>query len=392
MENRARYALVGISILMVTLAGFGFVYWLKNFGGFADRVTYQVRFDGSVAGLLLGSAVQFNGMKVGEVTDLTLNPDDPRQVLVTIAVSRSTPVRADTEAGLTYSGLTGVPGVALTGGSPDAPPPQSQDGAPPLLVASPGGNVNWTDAARDAFARVDTLLSENSDSVTSMLDNLDTFATALGRNSDYVDGIMDGLARLAGARPGGRNQAVYSLAPAYSFPPISEIPQTQLVINQPSIAEAFNSPQFMVREKEGSTIAFERAGWSDNVPKIIQEALIRSFENAGYARVGREFQDLAEESMLLVDVVAFEIVRSPELAANVVLSAKLNRDGQIVAMRRFEDSAAITALEPQMAAAGFSEAFADVAAALVPWTIQAIATLPPRESGSAEDPFGEETL
>ena len=69
METRARYALIGLFMLAVILASFGFVYWLENKGGFAERKTYQVRFQGSVSGLLIGSAVLFNGIRVGEVTN-----------------------------------------------------------------------------------------------------------------------------------------------------------------------------------------------------------------------------------------------------------------------------------------------------------------------------------
>jgi phospholipid/cholesterol/gamma-HCH transport system substrate-binding protein len=70
METRARYALIGLFMLAVIAASFAFVYWLENKGGFAQRETYQIRFQGSVSGLLIGSAVLFNGIRVGEVTGL----------------------------------------------------------------------------------------------------------------------------------------------------------------------------------------------------------------------------------------------------------------------------------------------------------------------------------
>ena len=52
---------------------------------------------------LIGASVLFNGIRVGEVTGLVLNPDNPRQVTATIAVAASTPVRADTQIGLAWS-------------------------------------------------------------------------------------------------------------------------------------------------------------------------------------------------------------------------------------------------------------------------------------------------
>ena len=94
METRARYALIGFFMLAVILASFAFVYWLENKGGFSQRTNYQVRFDSSVSGLLVGSAVLFNGIRVGEVTDLTLDPEHPEQVVATIGVVQGTPVRS----------------------------------------------------------------------------------------------------------------------------------------------------------------------------------------------------------------------------------------------------------------------------------------------------------
>src|SRR5438477_1195995 len=116
METRAPFVIVGAFVLAAIVAVFGFVYWLHNSGGLGPRVTYHVQFDGAVPGLLVGAAVLFNGIRVGEVTDLGLAPDNPRRVDATISVASNTPVRADTKVGLEFQGLTGVPVVALEGG------------------------------------------------------------------------------------------------------------------------------------------------------------------------------------------------------------------------------------------------------------------------------------
>ena len=116
METRAPFVVVGAFVLAAIVAVFGFVYWLHNTGGLGPRATYHVQFDGSVPGLLVGAAVLFNGIRVGEVTELALAPDSPRRVNATISVASTTPVRSDTKVGLEFQGLTGVPVVALEGG------------------------------------------------------------------------------------------------------------------------------------------------------------------------------------------------------------------------------------------------------------------------------------
>jgi phospholipid/cholesterol/gamma-HCH transport system substrate-binding protein len=107
MEIRAHYIRIGVFTLAVIAAGFVFVYWLHNTGGLRERTVYQVRFESTVSGLLTGSAVLFNGIRVGEVTALELSPQDPRQVTVTIAVDRATPVRGDTRVEIDFQGLAG---------------------------------------------------------------------------------------------------------------------------------------------------------------------------------------------------------------------------------------------------------------------------------------------
>jgi hypothetical protein len=99
METRANYVLIGLFALAVTVGAFVFVYWFSRAGEVGDRATYRIVFDGAVSGLRIGGAVFFNGIKVGEVSDLKLNSQNPRQVLAAITVDKSVPIRADAKVG-----------------------------------------------------------------------------------------------------------------------------------------------------------------------------------------------------------------------------------------------------------------------------------------------------
>src|SRR5438067_2758013 len=105
MEPRAPFVVVGAFVLMAIAAVFGFVYWLHNTGGLGPRTTYHLQFDGSVPGLLVGAAVLFNGIRVGEVTDLGLAADQSatRQC-------GDLSVLDDTSA-IRYQGQPGIPGL-----------------------------------------------------------------------------------------------------------------------------------------------------------------------------------------------------------------------------------------------------------------------------------------
>ena len=182
METRAPFVVVGAFVLAAIAAVFGFVYWLHNTAGLGPRTTYHVQFDGSVPGLLVGAAVLFNGIRVGEVTEIGLAPDDPRRVNATISVASAAPVRPDTRVGLEFQGLTGVPVIALEGGT--AP---KTSGAMPTLIADAGAGQSMTQAARDALRKVDSVLSENSAPIKETIANLQVFSEGLARNTGKLD-------------------------------------------------------------------------------------------------------------------------------------------------------------------------------------------------------------
>ena len=193
METRAPFVVVGAFVLAAIAAVFGFVYWLHNTGGLGPRATYHVQFDGSVPGLLVGAAVLFNGIRVGEVTDLGLAPDSPRRVNATISVASTTPVRSDTKVGLEFQGLTGVPVIALEGGMQ-----LTNSGEVPTLIADPGAGQSMTQAARDALRRVDSVLSENSGPLKDTIANFKVFSEGLARNTGKLDGIVAGIEKMTG--------------------------------------------------------------------------------------------------------------------------------------------------------------------------------------------------
>jgi phospholipid/cholesterol/gamma-HCH transport system substrate-binding protein len=373
MEIRARFVLIGVFVLAVVAAGFGFVYWIENTSGLGKQTSYRIRFDQSVSGLLLGSAVQFNGIRVGEVTDLKLDKDDPRRVLVTIAVAADTPVRADTTVGLVFGGLTGVPEIALTGGSPSSPPPAASDGGLPLLVASDSAGANWTDAARDAFSTFDTVLSDNSDAIKDAIANLDTFSKALAKNSDNLDAVVAGLVRLTGGStkvPG----AVVQLAAPKDFPQLAKEPAGQLIVGRPSAPVALETQRILLEAADGSVApSFDEAQWGDSLPLLVQAKLIESFENAGCSRVASDLSGVSAEHQLLIELRAFRVVAGDTPMADVDFTAKLaDSAGTIVSSKRFQASAPVAAMNANAAAAALSDAFDKAATDLVDWTLPLI--------------------
>lgn len=202
METKASYTLIGFFTLAVLVGIFGFVYWFQNLGGTAERATFRIVFDSSVSGLRTGSAVMFNGIRIGEVTGLQLVPDKTERVLATILVDKNAPIRDDTRVGLEFQGLTGIAAVALSGGTASKPPLTGSKDNPPVLTADRSATQDVTQAARDVLRRVDTLIADNEKNLHEAIANLDTFSAALARNSDRIDSVLAGIETLTGGKDG----------------------------------------------------------------------------------------------------------------------------------------------------------------------------------------------
>jgi phospholipid/cholesterol/gamma-HCH transport system substrate-binding protein len=389
METRARYALIGGFMLAVILASFAFVYWLENKGGFGQRSYYSLKFDSPVSGLTPGSAVLFNGIRVGEVTELGLDPAEPAAVIATIGVDTNTPVRSDTIVGVEMQGLTGGAAVALTGGSADAPAMESAGGVLPVLTADPGATQDWTTLARTVLRRLDAVLSDNADNFHSAIANFNQFTDVLARNSDRIDGILGGLERMTGGSSGGKEASLaYNLTAPTDLKAPAAPPSWQLVLPEPTALLAVNSDKIKVRPSPAESFDVPGAKWADNAPILLQESLIQSFENAGYAQAVSRPRDGAEAAyQLMLDIRTFSLSTEKEPVAELEFVAKiLGPDGKIAAARNFETTAPAAGTEPAQAADALNAAFVKAAKDLVPWATGTLDSLPPPPAATEAAP------
>ena len=373
MEIKARYVLIGLFTLAAIVAGFAFVYWLETTGGLGKRTNYEVRFHNTVSGLLAGSAVLFNGIRVGEVTGLRLVPNEPKEIDVTIAVDANTPMRADTQASLDFQGLTGVAVVTLTGGSADAPLLKASSGQLPTLIASEAAGQTMSEAARQAFARIDKVLAENSGDLRTMVSNLTSFSEALGKNSGRVDTILAGLERMTG---GGKSTGlVYALSalPASTEP--TKPLEKQLAIADPSALLTYDSDRVLAQMDGDELAPLGNAKWADSLTKLVQSRIVQSFENTGSLNeVSRPIEGGTPEYQLATEIRKFQIINAPERKAEAQISAKvIAADGHIVAARVFDGSAPVKSAEEAEAAKALNEAFGKILSDLIPWTAGVIA-------------------
>ena len=212
MENKANYAIVGLFTLAVLAGIFGFVFWFTRASENSDRRVYRVVFMGSVSGLSAGSAVRFNGLRVGEVTAVSILPADPSRVVAQIAVNPTTPIKTDTRARLETQGLTGVANIQLTGGAGNMPDLVSLDaGVPPTIFADRSDYQDILETLQrvsgrldSVLTRADSIMAQGEGSVIATLRNIEAFSNELGKNASGVGAFL--------ANVGEMSQKIGSLA------------------------------------------------------------------------------------------------------------------------------------------------------------------------------------
>ena len=179
MERNANYALVGLATLLLAAGLMVFSFWLVQLRFARDYDVYDIVFQGPVRGLSQGGEVHFNGIKVGEVTKIDLDPADPSRVIARASITSNVPIKVDSYATLEPQGVTGVNYVQITAGTPSkplltdvtpkdqVPKIRSQRSALGDLLAGGGTVLTRTVEALD---RVNRVLSE---------ENIKTFGLAL---------------------------------------------------------------------------------------------------------------------------------------------------------------------------------------------------------------------
>ena len=129
METRAHYVAVGIFVLVVVALAFGAVLWLGRVEFSQAASTYYIFFRGSVSGLSKGSPVQYNGIPVGRVADIRVDPDNIAQIQVRVEIDTSlVTIKSDARAFLDTNLLSGVSTVQIRGGTQEAPVLQPKPG------------------------------------------------------------------------------------------------------------------------------------------------------------------------------------------------------------------------------------------------------------------------
>lgn len=210
METRANNIAIGAFVLAVVVIAFMFTFWLLSAGDRSSRRDIRIIFPGAVTGLPVGGQVLFNGIRIGDVSNLTYDPQNPRLVVAIVRVDANAPLRRDTVASLGFTGLTGVAYVDLSGGSSEAPPLFSQTtDTVPVMYARRSQFEDLLQGAGDIMRKADSTLTHIDElvinarpEVEQTFQNIEVFTRALADNADGVNDFLAGITETSRALTG----------------------------------------------------------------------------------------------------------------------------------------------------------------------------------------------
>lgn len=199
METNVNYGIVGAFVIVLVSALILAIIWLSSGFSLTQYKTYELRMTESVSGLSIDSPVEYNGVNVGSVLSIALEPNNPQVVDVLLNINHTTPITYGTVATLNSRGLTGITIVALKDKSEDTRPLVKEPGKNyPIIKTAPSFFVRLDLALnqlstnlRDVSKSVNALLNpENQASIRRVLQHLDYITENLAKNSGKLDDIL----------------------------------------------------------------------------------------------------------------------------------------------------------------------------------------------------------
>ena len=275
------------------------VLWLASGGNLQKKYDlYQAILAESVAGLNLNAPVKYNGVDVGKVQNIQLDPENPERVQLLFAIERGTPIKVDTVAVLKTQGLTGIAYVELDGGAKNAAPLVATGQQKyPVIQTKPSlstrlENILTTLLAKldNTSSNIDSLLSrENQQAFKSAVADIAIVSKTIAARNNEIDAGIVNAARAAD----NTARATQKLNPI--------IDKIEPVINELNITIAQINRSALALEKAGNEAAIASTSAGKTVTSV--GANIERYSTETLPEVQRLLTELNELSISLKHLI-----------------------------------------------------------------------------------------
>lgn len=203
MENRSYALFTGLFVLGLIAAIVVTAIWLTDRLA-EDHERYVVVSEHSVTDLNRQASVEYRGVRVGRVEEIKLDPEQPGQVLVVIAVEPHTPITEATYGRLRMRGVTGRAALELDTKRDEARPLATSPEEPGRIPMQPSLMGELADSGQQIMEQTELLArnlnawltDENRRRVERILENTEAATAELAQLQEHVGPAMEGVPEL----------------------------------------------------------------------------------------------------------------------------------------------------------------------------------------------------
>jgi phospholipid/cholesterol/gamma-HCH transport system substrate-binding protein len=180
--SKAQKVRLGIFLIIGGVLLGGTLVILIGMAALEEHDDYSLYFSGSISGLETGSVVRYNGLPVGRVESVKIDPKRITEVQVYISVDHGTLITEATVATLQMQGITGLKYIEL----------KNRENESPLV--QPGSTIPVEGSDFDDLANKATQIANKIDTAIGHLNNL--------LADDKIGALIDNIVKLTGDQNG----------------------------------------------------------------------------------------------------------------------------------------------------------------------------------------------
>ncbi len=192
MENKARYTLVGIFVLVFTIAMVLFILWLARYDiEEINAKEYRLYSKISIGGLNKNSIVEYKGLDIGVVEKIQINPKNLEEIEIILKISKPEVIKTDSFAIVQSQGVTGNKIIEIDGGTHNTKPLEVKDSSYAVIPLKKSFIDKITSSAGNIGEQVETLLKRFEHLLNEKnLNNIDAILTNTNNSTKDFDEMV----------------------------------------------------------------------------------------------------------------------------------------------------------------------------------------------------------
>lgn len=255
---------VGLFAVVMLLIGWGVIKYLKGVNVFSTSNTYYAYCE-QAGGIQPASAVMINGVKIGSVTNVTLDEDPAKGVEIEMLVDEHYNIPVDSKAKIISEGIMSGKAVEIIyGTSTESIPDKGQiETVKSVDLMSLAGSEMEDMLAKittimnnltTTLESVNTLLAQNTENINSIVSNVDGITgnanEMLAKERAHLEEAMSSLSKFAKGLGDNTEQIDSIIENLNTFS--TQLAQSSLVAEVEGAVARLNAVLASVNDKEGS--------------------------------------------------------------------------------------------------------------------------------------------